>query len=771
MNIWSWVYNKSAQLEKEGQHRLVELIENIPHWTVNQQHEKVDAYIPEALALTRGLNEKWLELFFRHWHLQSRVLHRNQVKQALPEAVSLLDFSHTGNNQECPQSICIIQDLANCYGQADGPGYYEERIAVASETLAKIDVSWPCYSCISAEYVTALIDNKQYAEALEFLDECDKALIASGQGKDTSELLQNRITVLIKLSRFSEARKLSKQLQSWGGGSAFKFSVRLSKAKIDAFDGQADLALKHFPAFDEVINNPSEYFSWCEIAHQLVKLDKFENNWELGKQFEKIISTLYDYGAVREALDSAFLAADLATLRGRRSTVDYLIQFIQRTIPELNRLCGADTTLASLRKRVEETTFNDINITAPDALTTIRHTMANDPELALEYINKLSRQSPTSDSQLASGELDCLLQLERRQQAITRAFELLDKNLNSSVVLLKLNDLAGNDTSILNKFVNRLHELELNQENQQHLLSIQAKHYYSISDFEKAKSFAAQFLEFDSDCYSTRRFLAGIERRLENYNEALKHTTFLLKQHPEEKELCWDHILFSSLLENWNDIIPLAAQLGLSVDGDGPEYAEWELCRIQTRLPDGRSTTSTARRVGPVTAKITSVSHSDYPQQYGDLVIFDPQPINSLSELNEQDDAIDHEGEQTLLYNTVKTISSHHYTNYFLQGVHPTEDELKSLEEQLARLDVPIIPFGNADYKIYDYNKEDYISGFFAYILLSPATDRAEVSTLLNNATKSFTAPLFWLLLAKDARQEKIYQEQLELAEDFDFED
>ena len=630
--------------------------------------------------------------------------------------------------------------------------------------MAKIDVSWPCYTCISAEYVTALIDKQQYNEALAFLDDCDKALISSGQGKDTSELLQNRISILIKQSRFSEARKLSKQLHSWGGGSAFEFSARMSKAKIDAFDGQGEQALKYFPAFDEVLNDPSEYCSWCEIAHQLVKLDKLENNWLLGKQFEKIILTLHDYGAVREAIDSAFLAADLAILRNRKSTVAYLVEFIQNTIPELHRLCGADKALASLIKRVEENTFSDVNITANDAFTSIQETISSDPELAFEYIT-------SAGSQLANEELDCLLALGRRQQAIARAYTLLEEQPNSPEVLLKLNELAGNDTTILNKFVTRLHQLELNQENQQHLLSAQAKHYCDINEYEKAKSLTSQLLELDSAHYSARRFLAHIEKQLENYEEALTHTKILLEQFPEEKELHWDLILFSSLLENWDDVITSAAQLEVTLAGDGPEYGEWELCRIQTTLADGRSVISTAQRVGPVSARVISVTHSDYPQHYQDLIIFDPLPLNELSEVNEEGDPVDHEGEHTFIYSAIKTMTSQRYSNYFLQGVRPSADELETLKNQLDAQNITLSLRHSDDYEIYDYDTEEYVPGFFAYILLTPDANRAEISTLLAQTTQSFAAPIFWLTLAKEAQQEQLYQEQMKRSEDYDFEE
>ncbi len=55
----------------------------------------MDATYPEALALAREARNPWLEVFVRHWNLQSRVLHRHEVADWMSEAVSLLQFTRS----------------------------------------------------------------------------------------------------------------------------------------------------------------------------------------------------------------------------------------------------------------------------------------------------------------------------------------------------------------------------------------------------------------------------------------------------------------------------------------------------------------------------------------------------------------------------------------------------------------------------------------------------------------------------------------------------
>jgi hypothetical protein len=161
MDIWRWVGQVGYDLRDAGHHRLAEIIDDLPPAVCYGRHEAAEAMVPEGLALARGLDLPWVEVFLRHWLAQSRLAHRRDVSSGLAEVIDLLDFAHQESARECPQSICVTQDVCIAYGALDGPGYGEERLAAAVEAMARIDVSWPCFGCISSEQASALLDLDQ----------------------------------------------------------------------------------------------------------------------------------------------------------------------------------------------------------------------------------------------------------------------------------------------------------------------------------------------------------------------------------------------------------------------------------------------------------------------------------------------------------------------------------------------------------------------------------------------------------------------------------
>src|SRR6188768_2571199 len=123
MDIWDWVNETTDALRESGQARLAELIDELPGACCDGHHERVESMAPEALSLARAAKNPWLEVFIRHWLLQSRVQHRHDVsRDTLAQAVSLIEFASRPETHECPQSVCAVEDLAAAYGFVDGFG-------------------------------------------------------------------------------------------------------------------------------------------------------------------------------------------------------------------------------------------------------------------------------------------------------------------------------------------------------------------------------------------------------------------------------------------------------------------------------------------------------------------------------------------------------------------------------------------------------------------------------------------------------------------------
>ncbi len=199
MDLWAWVNQAEEALKAAGQGRLAELLEKLPEYTCDNRHTQVDAIYPEALALAKASGRPWVEVFVRHWNLQSRILHRYEVADWMEEAVSLVEFAHREETRDCPQSMCVTQDLVSCYGNIDGPGYAPERLSATEETLARIDATWPCFTCISSEHAEALIDDGRPEEALAFTAASLAAMVAADARHEPVPLAGVRIDTLIVL--------------------------------------------------------------------------------------------------------------------------------------------------------------------------------------------------------------------------------------------------------------------------------------------------------------------------------------------------------------------------------------------------------------------------------------------------------------------------------------------------------------------------------------------------------------------------------------------
>ncbi len=186
MNIWSWVHSSCFDLYEEGHFRLAELMTELPSAVCDGDHEQAEAMVAEALPLARAIEKPWLEIFLRHWLAQSRILYRRDVTQGLSEVVSLFEFANREQNQDCPQSVCVSQDVCSAYGVLDGPGFGEERLKVSTETLSRINSNWPCYACISAEHSSALMDLGRYEQAQAF---CEAQLAQLGNDASQPRLV------------------------------------------------------------------------------------------------------------------------------------------------------------------------------------------------------------------------------------------------------------------------------------------------------------------------------------------------------------------------------------------------------------------------------------------------------------------------------------------------------------------------------------------------------------------------------------------------------
>jgi len=348
MDIWAWTWDVDEDLRKDGHIKLADYMDRLPSDTVDGNYNRVDKYIEEAIQMARDISHPWVEIFLRHWRLQGTILHRQEPKDMIKEAVSLLEFSHRPGNIDCPQSICVVQDLSNCYAAFDGPGFAEERINVCEETLSRINASWPCFTCISGEYASVLIDLERFDDCIEFLNECDNKLVEAGEERDTAELLQFRLKALAKLGEIDKARKLSKLAKNEYGGENFKSSLKVDMAYIEMCAKKYSIAYKKLPSFEKIKMHSSQHIDWAEVVYQAALNDEKFRNEEYIKNLEFISKDMERRGTYRHALILNSWLVELYRLKKNKLKANSALEAMKRVQPNLNRDLGAKELIKSL---------------------------------------------------------------------------------------------------------------------------------------------------------------------------------------------------------------------------------------------------------------------------------------------------------------------------------------------------------------------------------------------------------------------------------------
>ena len=213
MDIWDWVFRLEDDLEEAGHEHASRIIEQVSTEILELNIGKAEALLPEAIALSRSLNNPWLEVYFKHWEMRNRIGNKSEGDSVLGDVVELFEFAHRDETITCPQSICVTQDLSACYANIDGPGWAEERKAVCDETFARIDPTWSCFHCLSCEYADALIDEGNPQQAFDYLQQQKAKIIAVGE--EVSEAIKTfEVQALLRLNQNEQALAILEECQA-----------------------------------------------------------------------------------------------------------------------------------------------------------------------------------------------------------------------------------------------------------------------------------------------------------------------------------------------------------------------------------------------------------------------------------------------------------------------------------------------------------------------------------------------------------------------------
>lgn len=729
MNIWKWIDDLEPELRTAGHQHLAELMRELPRAAASDRHDRVDALAPVALALARAARLPWVEVFVRHWHLQSRVLHRAQGDMALGEAVALVDFSHGEAARGCPQAVCTVQDLAACYAWVDGPGYAPERIAVSRETLSRIDPSWPCYACISNELAGALRDQGAPQACIDFLDE-QRRVMAPGR----HELLPQRIGALIELGRVEEALVACQEAIAHGRGDDHgRRARRIDLARIYARMGRADDAMREVPVPEDILPLPALYGIYTDAVVQLVAIGARPNDRALDRLLQRFITRLEAQGSFDRPFQIAAEAVELACRRGSPAVARLHVATMERLATKLRRPPGRLDRLARARLSLE---------TAERQPVAVR---PSDPEDILRIRAAASAARP-NDRVLARRHAAALFDLGFASESAALLERLLAERADLDVARLLENAyLAAGESDRHRALGERL--LAAGDDASRRVGRwISARRLARLGDFAGSNEHLVALATDERDAVAARLFLASNARAQRDWPAVLRLIDEVLALDPNlgGGGHHWERMLAATLLGAWDKVRDSAARLGMTIAGDaGPIDERWEPCKIRVVHPDGELQDLWARRSGPCTAKLLQISALRHPQRYGDRVAFDTLAVDDVPGLNESDPPV-------MIYAELATLARGGCFAFRIDGVHPGEPALAGLRRVVEAHRGALQLQSDASDRVVSPEGAEH-PGLCALIVYPAEVELARAAAALDAHARTLPGPLMWPELAEAA--------------------
>lgn len=765
MDIWTWVGDLENDLRERDKESLANAIEQIPSLVCGDNHEKLDQIYPEALNLAKKESNPWIEVFVRHWYLQSQVLHRYNVKGMLSEAIDLLEFSSRESTKDCPQSICVVQDLANCYAKQDGPAYVAERIAVSTETLARITPAWPCYDCIATEEIAALVDLEDYDSALEkiyfYREEMAKASY-NGE-KNPFALLESRI--MREMGHYEKAERIARESDNPYGGESFaKYrisAIALALAYQKKFDEAGEFTLK----FSDAILAHSHYLNWCELYFLMAKNTPEQNNDELNYCFNKMIENFICNGVLRDTIKLLSWQSELAILRNDVFTLEQSVKRLKELVGQLSKDLGASELLQALINKLGEIKVKLLAETVIDQ-EFLDELYDRDIKHSLSTL-KIAYEQKGNLTQVAQAYFDSLVEngyISQGCEVAEKHFQ-IDLNCHSLIgrygyLLLNEKLEADFDSTFNSEFINNL-----SKGGQNTALWLLALRHQDTSP-SKSLAFLQKSLELEPNDPDTLERAAQIALQLDEYSLSISYWTQLIDLDPSKYvQFHWDKMIPGTLLEDWALVRESCSLLGVELKTkEGRVEQDMGVCRIQFVDLTGEKLTLFANRVGPVEAEITSIRRFGNEQYFGDRIVIEATPLNSLDIEDEEGYRCDSEGYYTYIYPKAKTLRKNPHFYFSIDGVYPGDDNWQQLEKLLESLNLKWSVRSTDEYQVQKDKTAPKLDAIYLYVACPMNTDLVQLNKELYSLVDSFEHPMIWpelLIELKDEEGLKI-QEKVE---------
>lgn len=752
MDTWEWYRKYSKELREAGQGYIPQLLEDFTDSILHLQMEKADALLPEVKALNQAVKNPWLEIFIGHWELRHRLTNYSEGEKVLPDVVALFEKAHREEAADCPQSVCVTQDLSACYENIDGPGWAAERMAVCEETLSRIDPTWSCFQCLSTEYASALMDSKKNEQALEYLDKQIAAVCEVGE-EDIEALLVTRVDILIALQRYDEAKKqvdeLAKEHDYWGRDRIY---YALKKLYILALMGQDDEVWESLPSWSNITSYSWE--QWLKIVVVLLPRYPDRNTWRLARIIQQILEQRSQAGAHRKVVDLAKLQITLALERESIWVAKLAFNLAQRHIPKLRTLCGIDVEFLELSEKIAAKEAELLSRPPVVASENSDEEAEPDPEKDVEAYRRAFLQSP-DDAELVGNLAGALNACNARDEAIGYLRQYIERHLNEENSLcFQLLDLLieKGDIEAIEQLADRYKAAGV-----EHLsLWFRSRILNQQEDWAALETLGQQLIKHDigQEWPGVYKMNAWAAQKQSAFDRQLGYLQQLLalqtRREMDIRNTQWDIMSVASILQYWGIVRQIAAELDMTLtEGDGFIDENWGVIKLHYR-ENYESRYYYAQRIGPVTAKVIEPTYrSDYPQHVDEVVVFDAELLNTPPEDEEEQKKF------IGLYNVLHTIIPTEYgESWFCDGVQPTEEQFTAFREALSELQWFYWSNSQEDYVLTDSHQNDGAEPLpaFYFVISAPlSVAKSDIDKTLSRLTADWEHPLCWWDLARAA--------------------
>lgn len=616
MDIWAWVNDHLEELAKEDAD-LARQLDALSGWACDGQHGRVDAALPAITARLRALNKPWLEVFARHWGLQSRILHRQDARHdALREAVDLAERAHRDDALDCPQSICVTQDLCAAYGVVDGRGHAEARIAAANEALARITPAWPCYRCIQGELVSALLDQRRPELALERIAAAEQAIRTAG-GDDDLGLARSR--ALIQVGRLEEALDVARTYANDGQGASGVLAKSLRIANVLVRLGRLEEGLERLPTRADIGDEVEDYAEWIEVNALLVRDHQHTFDPERVADLNAMVRRLSLHCAHRDTVESASRLADVAIDDGAWAYADAWCTLAETHLPELVAPYGEDVRLHELRARIDAKRPQPYGTDADAALLVFRHAAATG-EVSFGSLVATSRAVPAA-GQIVEVTAERWLALGWPEQAHGLVERALEASSHPPLIRLRLRTLydLGDLDELRERFVAWAeHPHPMVRLHVRWFRSLLAEREGRFTDAAADAAWIWTHLRDSASPAVLRRHAAMLQ--LAGELEAAADVLDELVALPDaSREDHWFRMEIATLLERWSTVRASSAELGIELEGEG--FIDDPAGSLKLDTPQG---TVWASRIGPCHARVDSITGPGRDELHHSVWAFDP---------------------------------------------------------------------------------------------------------------------------------------------------